>query len=74
MPISSGALEWPKSYFRKPEVDNEGEIDNKLSARSGRDYEWQLQLSNRDDYEKWRRETERKVCERVDTFHMFFSA
>lgn len=72
MPISSGALEWPKSYFRKP-VETEAEssrTDEGLEwwwgVKSPRgvaplNYEWQPQLSAREDYEKWRKEMDRKV-------------
>ncbi|PVD38971.1 hypothetical protein C0Q70_01596 [Pomacea canaliculata] len=72
MPISSGALEWPKSYFRKP-VETEADssrTDEGLEwwwgVKSPRgvaplNYEWQPQLSAREDYEKWRKEMDRKV-------------
>ena len=64
MPISSGALEWPASYYNRPdreamEVIEGGTTAGKKSPRDG--YEWTPQLSSREDYEKWRRKMDRKV-------------
>ena len=71
MPISSGALDWPTSYYSKPEKEAIEVIDRgdgtprgaKKSPRgvSPHGYEWQPQLTNREDYEKWRKEMDRKV-------------
>ena len=71
MPISSGALDWPASYYSKPdrearEVIDGGEWTPRGAKKSPRGanpqgYEWQPQLTNREEYEKWRKEMDRKV-------------
>nr|KAG5713632.1 hypothetical protein BaRGS_024680 [Batillaria attramentaria] len=62
MPISSGALEWPASFYRKPEEEERGSDAGSLTpVNSPRDYKWQPQLTNRENYETWRKEMDRKV-------------
>ncbi|XP_076453391.1 uncharacterized protein LOC143288618 [Babylonia areolata] len=73
MPISSGALEWPVSYYSKREKETGPVADGTDGGGSGGTprggaaaaggsvgYEWQPQLTNREDYEKWRKKMDRK--------------
>ncbi|KAK7506713.1 hypothetical protein BaRGS_00002188 [Batillaria attramentaria] len=61
MPISSGALEWPASFYRKQEEEERGSDAGSLTpVNSPRDYKWQPQLTNRENYEKWRKKMDRK--------------
>ena len=72
MPISSGALDWPASYYSKPDKEalegtrGGGDWTPRGAKKSPRGanpqgYEWQPQLTNREDYEKWRKKMDRKV-------------
>ncbi|KAL8618812.1 hypothetical protein ACOMHN_000240 [Nucella lapillus] len=71
MPISSGALEWPASYYSKRERGAgkegvEGALDSPRGAgntprgTAPLGYEWQPQLTRREDYEKWRKRMDKK--------------
>ena len=63
MPISSGALEWPVTYYSKSEdsksVDtDEGDIS---STKKQKPLEWNPKLARREEYERWRKQMDRKV-------------
>ncbi|KAK7112883.1 uncharacterized protein [Littorina saxatilis] len=71
MPISSGALDWPTSHFSKPDKEERrvgvreedgipGGTSKSPRGVPPQGYEWKPKLTNREEYEKWRKQMDRK--------------
>ncbi|GFR82186.1 hypothetical protein ElyMa_005943300 [Elysia marginata] len=68
MPISSGALGWPNSYFRKHDPYDDTRHDGPgtgSDAISAPGYAWTVQLTCRDEYEGWRKDFDEKEAKRM---------
>ena len=71
MPISSGALDWPVSYFSKheePEVTPDI-YDGTKKAKDGQI--WTVQLTDRGDFEDWKAKHDKKVIRILYYEHEF---
>ncbi|KAK3789931.1 hypothetical protein RRG08_004043 [Elysia crispata] len=67
MPISSGALGWPNSYFRKHDGYDDTKHDGPGTGSAAPSYAWTVQLTGRDEYEGWRKDFNEKEAKRLYT-------